>query len=409
MGRSLEPPGAAREHAGVAGSVAGSASPREAEHLGRPAHGGGIDRVQLDHVGADPRLELVRRALGDDAAAVDDDDGGGEVVGLIEILRRQHDVGPPPAHVVDGVPHLVAAPRVEAGRRLVEQQQPGRADEARPEVEPPSHPAGIGPDLAVGGLHQIHLLEDPRGRGHRLGAALAVQAGHHDEVLPAGHHLLDGGGLAGETDHAADGHRVASDVMAVDGERAAVGRDEGGHHADERGLPRAVGPEDGHRLAGRQGEGQVGEGQDLPELLGEAIGLDERVHARLLSWVAAVWGRVRPTEVAYALKCCLGRRSLVDRARGCAGPGPRGVTRGLGSLFGSFLGELEGEVHLLGVEVLGLEETPHVETLEGAVLHLVGEGRDELQLGDELALLVLRFQCEDARQPGLASRLLDAA
>ena len=164
---------------------------------------GDVDRVQLDHVGADPRLELVRRALRDDAAAVDDDDERGEVVGLIEILRRQHDVGPAPAHVVHGVPHLVAAPRVEARRRLVEQQQPGRADEARPEVESPSHPAGIGPDLAVGGLHQIHLLEDPLGRGHRLGAALAVQAGHHDEVLPAGHHLLDGGGLAGEADHAA--------------------------------------------------------------------------------------------------------------------------------------------------------------------------------------------------------------
>ena len=80
-------------------------------------------------------------------------------------------------------------------------------------------------------------------------------------------------------------HRVAPDVVPVDGERAAVGRDERGHHADERGLAGAVGTEDGHRLSGGQGEGQPGEGLDLPELLGEAVGLDERVHARLLPWV----------------------------------------------------------------------------------------------------------------------------
>ena len=68
----------------------------------------------------------------------------------------------------DGVPHLVAAPGVEAGGRLVEQEQPGRADQAGPEVEPPPHPAGIGPDLAVGGLHQIHLLEDALAPSLRL-------------------------------------------------------------------------------------------------------------------------------------------------------------------------------------------------------------------------------------------------
>ena len=62
-----------------------------------------------------------------------------------------------------------------------------------------------------------------------------------------------------------------------------VGREERRHHADEGGLAGAVGPEDGDGLPGRQGEGQVGEGLHLPEFLGEAVGLYERVHARLLS------------------------------------------------------------------------------------------------------------------------------
>ena len=72
------------------------------------------------------------------------------------------------------------------------------------------------------------------------------------------------------------GSRTTS--CAVDAQRAAVGLDERRHHADEGGLAGAVGAEDGHRLARRQGEGQFGERLDLPERLGEAVGLDERVH-----------------------------------------------------------------------------------------------------------------------------------
>ena len=70
------------------------------------------------------------------------------------------------------------------------------------------------------------------------------------------------------------------------------------------------------------------------------------------------------------------------------------------------LGEFEVEVHLLGVELVGLEQAPEVESLEGARRHFVGEGGDELLLGFELALLVLRLEPEDARQAGVAGCLL---
>ncbi len=131
--------GAAMEHRRVAGSVAGSARPSDPSTSAARCMVEHVDGVQLDHVGADPRLQLVGRALGDHAASVDDDDGRRQVIGLVEILRRQHDVGPGPAHLTDAVPHLVAAPRIEPRGRLVEEQDAGRADEARPEVEPPAH------------------------------------------------------------------------------------------------------------------------------------------------------------------------------------------------------------------------------------------------------------------------------
>ena len=72
---------------------------------------------------------------------VDDDDVVGQLIGLLEVLRREQHVGARGDEGPDGVPELDAAAWVEAGRRFVEQQQPGTADEAGAEVEPPAHPA----------------------------------------------------------------------------------------------------------------------------------------------------------------------------------------------------------------------------------------------------------------------------
>ena len=217
----------------------------------------------------------------------------------------------------DGVPHLVAAARVEPRRRLVEQQQPGRPHQGRPQVEPPPHAARVRLHQPAARLGQAHQLQDLLGRGRRLLPPLAVQAGHHRHVLPARHHLLDRGRLAGQPDHAAHRHGVLHHVVAVDAQRPRVGRDQRRHHADERGLAGAVGPEDGHGLPGRQGQGQLRERLDLPEALGEAVGLYQGVHARpsFRRWFCCRFCRFSATrcraepgrrKVAYALGAASG-------------------------------------------------------------------------------------------------------
>ena len=70
---------------------------------------------------ADGGLELVGGALGDDAAAVDDRDAVGELVGLVEVLRGEQHGRARRDEPADGVPHLRAGARVEAGGRLVEE------------------------------------------------------------------------------------------------------------------------------------------------------------------------------------------------------------------------------------------------------------------------------------------------
>ena len=105
---------------------------------------------------------------GDDPAVVDDDDPVGEVLGLVEVVRRQQDRGTEVAQALDELPG--AAPRrgVEAGRRLVEEEQVGVADDAEREVEAAPLPAGEGAHPGVGLLVQAGQgddLVDGRGCG----------------------------------------------------------------------------------------------------------------------------------------------------------------------------------------------------------------------------------------------------
>ena len=130
-----------------------------------------LRQLQLDVGMADLGLQRLRRALGDDPAAVDDADVVGELVGLLQVLGGEEDGG---ALVVER-PHLLpdrlAADRVEAGGRLVEEEHPRLVDQRRGEVEAALHPARVGADAAVGGRDEVDPLEQV------VGAALALAPG----------------------------------------------------------------------------------------------------------------------------------------------------------------------------------------------------------------------------------------
>src|SRR5436190_1795533 len=97
--------------------------------------------VELQNFAADLVLELVRRALRDHRAQVDHGDPVGEVVGLLEVLRREQDRLAFVDQLTDHRPEVHPAPWVEPGGRLVEEQHVGAGDEAGRHVEPTPHPA----------------------------------------------------------------------------------------------------------------------------------------------------------------------------------------------------------------------------------------------------------------------------
>ncbi len=164
------------------------------------------------------------------------------------------------------------------GRRLVEQEQLGRADQAGAEVEPAAHAARVVADEPAAVVGQAELLEHGVGLGPGGPPGMAEQPPDEGEVLPPGQRGLDRGVLAGEADDAAHRDRLLDHVVAGHPDDAGVGPDEGGDGADEGGLARAVGPEQGDELAGLDGQVEAVEGLDGAEALGQAAGVDGGGH-----------------------------------------------------------------------------------------------------------------------------------
>ena len=124
--------------------------------VGQP---GAVRNGELQHVPTDAALQLRRGAGRDDQAAVDDHDLVGQLVGLVQVLGRQQQCRAPGDQRADDVPHPQPGPRVQAGGRLVQEQDLGPADQARGQVQTAMHAAGEALGGPVGRLGQVELLQ----------------------------------------------------------------------------------------------------------------------------------------------------------------------------------------------------------------------------------------------------------
>ena len=88
-----------------------------------PLVGGRVAELEPDDLRADARLQLLRCAAGDDPAVVEQGDRVGQLVGLLQVLGGEQDGHAFVDQVADGAPELLAAARVQPGRRLVQEEQ----------------------------------------------------------------------------------------------------------------------------------------------------------------------------------------------------------------------------------------------------------------------------------------------
>ena len=212
------------------------------------------------------------------AAVVDDRDPVGELVGLVEVLRRQQDGAAARRRGSRIVSHIW--PRVRGSRPVVGSSRKisgGRvirlaARSSRRRMPPENCEIGL-----VGGLLEPELLEQPlRGRAG-VRRAQALQAPEEPQVLGRREVLVDRRVLAGDADQLADAVRLAGHVDAEDLRVARVDRQQRREHPQHRRLAGAVRAEDAEDLALAHLEVDAVDGAQVAEGLHQAACLDGRL------------------------------------------------------------------------------------------------------------------------------------
>src|SRR5207237_9744744 len=150
--------------------------------------GGGVQRVGVAEVQPgvttrDPALQVVGRALGDQATVVEDGDAVGKLVGLLEVLGGEEDGDPRGDEFADDLPHGVPAPGVQAGGRLVEEDDPRVADKGHGEVQPAPHATRVGRDHLPSRAGQVEPVEQFAGAAATFAALQVVALRHQHQVL----------------------------------------------------------------------------------------------------------------------------------------------------------------------------------------------------------------------------------
>ncbi len=152
----------------VAGTTGHRAGAQRRQHVRRDVRIGTGRDGNRKIGGAEFGLKFVRRAFGDDKAVVDHRYMVGELVGFLQVLRGQQQGDPLRDVAADHVPHDQPAVRVQPGRRLVEEQDPGRRYQAGGQVKTPAHTAGVrldGPAACLGEAEAVEELRRAAARG----------------------------------------------------------------------------------------------------------------------------------------------------------------------------------------------------------------------------------------------------
>ena len=149
-----------------------------------------VGDLEVDQVAGDLRLEVVGGVAGDDPALVDDQDPVGQRVGLVEVVGGQeHRRAAARPQALDVLPEVGPRLRVQAGGRLVEEDQRRVVDQAHHDVEAALLAAGHVLGHPLPEALELELVE-------QLPAPLLGEPARHPVEHPVVHHLVAGAGGA---------------------------------------------------------------------------------------------------------------------------------------------------------------------------------------------------------------------
>ena len=264
----------------IAGAAAGSAAmrsrPSTTETRSTSSQPGGDPLGVRQRLRADaqprPPEQLVDGPLPHQLSRADDADAVADLLDLGHQVAREEDGAAALAEAPDELAHLGHAGRVEAVRRLVEDQQVRVLDQRGRDAEPLLHPLRVRAEAVACPLAEADLVE--RGRDPLLGDAR--MAGEHAQVVPCGQERIERGGL----DHRPDPRQPLRRAgRGAEHDRAPARRpDEPEKHAQRRRLAGPVRAEEAVDLAPAHAERKPVDGKDLVAVaLGEIARLDHEL------------------------------------------------------------------------------------------------------------------------------------
>ena len=196
-----------------------------------------------------PLLQLIGRALRRDQAVVDDHDVIG-VCGLLHVVRGQED-----GHVLlllkppHRFPDALAGLRVEAGRRLVEEEDLRRVQQGTGNVRAAALAAG---ELAVGTVDEIVQVRPFDHAGDRFlpgSGCFVIKPSTEHQVFADGQRLVEQTVLKHGADAVFDLPGLRAQVKPGDGRLAGIKAVERAERIDRGGLACTVRPEEGEQRA----------------------------------------------------------------------------------------------------------------------------------------------------------------
>src|SRR5260370_37378700 len=130
---------------------------------------------------------------------IDDSNLMGKLSGFVEILRREEDRRALGHQVTDHLPHRESPARIKAGRRLIQEDDWGRHDQAGRQVETPAHASRVRLDEASGSFYEIKAFEQGACSSLCFCTWQVVELPDHLQVFVAGQSFIDGGVLTRQT------------------------------------------------------------------------------------------------------------------------------------------------------------------------------------------------------------------
>ena len=208
----------------------------------------GIRREDED-LAAHLSLQVGRRAEGDEAAPVEEADPV-RLFRFVEEVGRQEDGRPAPRELAQERAEAAPRERVEARRRLVEEEDLRSVEERLGDLDAAREASGKGLHAVARAVRDLHPREELACAGAKRRAAEAEDGAVDEEVLEDGQLPIEARRLEDDAEAAAEAAEVARRREAVDAERARRGRKEGREELEEGRLAAAVRAEEGEELAG---------------------------------------------------------------------------------------------------------------------------------------------------------------